>query len=175
MEENAACGVKRYLTLTLGNEFFAMDIFAVREILDYTDITRIPQTPACLRGVVNVRGNAVPVVDLGLKLGLGEVARTLHTRIVIVEVRHDGRMSLMGALADSVREVLELDASTIAPPPSLGTAVDVACIQGIGRHEGRFILLLNVERVFGTDDILDLTAVLKEQEATSPTESIRTA
>ncbi|MHC1713072.1 MAG: chemotaxis protein CheW [Solidesulfovibrio sp.] len=164
MEEKAMNGVNRYLTLTLGGEFFAIDIFAVREILDYTDITRIPQTPECMRGVVNVRGKAVPVVDLGVKLGLGEVTRTINTRIVIVEIRHDGEVSMMGALADSVKEVLEIDAASIAPPPSLGASVDVASIQGIARHEDRFILLLDVDRVFGTDAVLDIAAALSDRE-----------
>jgi purine-binding chemotaxis protein CheW len=164
MEEKATNGVNRYLTLTLGGESFAIDIFAVREILDYTDITRIPQTPAYMRGVVNVRGNAVPVVDLGVKLGLGEVTRTINTRIVIVEMRHDGEVSMMGALADSVKEVLELDTSSIAPPPSLGASVDVACIQGIARHESRFILLLDVDRVFGSGEVLDIAAALSDRE-----------
>ena len=80
----------RYLTLTLGSESFAIRIDAVREILDYTEITRIPQTPPFMRGVVNVRGAAVPVVDLAYKLGLGDVQRTIHTRIVILEVIRDG-------------------------------------------------------------------------------------
>jgi purine-binding chemotaxis protein CheW len=170
MEENAIHGVKRYLTLTLGGECFAIDIFAVREILDYTDITRIPQTPACMRGVVNVRGSAVPVMDLGVKLGLGEVVRTINTRIVIVEIRHEDKVSLMGALADSVREVLELEDAAIVPPPSLGVAVEVACIQGIARHEGRFVIVLDVDRVFDSAAVLDVAAALAGREA-DPTDA----
>ena len=153
---------QRYLTLTLGGELFALDIFAVREILDYSDITRIPQTPASMRGVVNVRGNAVPVVDLGLKLGLGEVARTIHTRIVIMEVSHDGQTALMGALADSVKEVLDLSADTMAPPPKLGASVDAGCLKGITNHGGRFILHLDMDRVFSTDEIHDLSGLLAD-------------
>ena len=156
---------RRYLTLTLGGEFFAIEIHMVREILDFTEITRIPQTPASMRGVVNVRGSAVPVVDLGVKLGLGEVVHTIHTRIVIVEIRHGDTVSLMGVLADSVKEVLELDAAAIAPPPSLGAAVEVACLEGIGRHEGRFILLLNVDRVFGTSEVLDIARAMADPAA----------
>ena len=161
---------RRFLTLTLGGEFFAIEIHVVREILDFTDITRIPQTPDYMRGVVNVRGNAVPVMDLGVKLGLGEVARSINTRIVIVEIRHGDQVSLIGALADSVKEVLELEDSAIAPPPSLGTAVDVACIQGIGRNESRFILLLDVNQVFGTGEVYDLAAALADRDARIPGE-----
>jgi len=151
---------RRFLTLTLGGELFAIDIFAVREILDYTEITRIPQTPASMRGVVNVRGNAVPVVDLGVKLGLGEVARTINTRIVIMEVNHEGQVSLMGALADSVKEVLELDAEVMAPPPSLDAAAEAGCLRGIASHGGRFILHLDVDRIFSTDELHDLSGLL---------------
>jgi len=165
MAETANQQSRRYLTLTLGGEFFAIDIHVVREILDYTDITRIPQTPDYMRGVVNVRGNAVPVMDLASKLGLGEVERTINTRIVIVEIVQDGEMSLIGALADSVKEVLELDDSAIAPPPALGTSVDAACIQGIGRQDGRFILLLDVGQVFGTAEVYDLAAALADRGA----------
>ncbi len=164
MAEAGAKHSQRFLTLTLGGEFFALDIFAVREILDYSEITRIPQTPVSMRGVVNVRGNAVPVVDLGLKLGLGEVKRTIHTRIVIVEVRHDGETSLMGALADSVKEVLELDAASMAPPPSLGASVDAGCLRGISSHDGRFILHLDVDRIFSTDELHDLSGLLTGAE-----------
>ena len=160
MQESIANDSSRYLTLTLGSDSFAISIDVVREILDYTDITRIPQTPPFMRGVVNVRGAAVPVVDLAHKLGLGEVKRTISTRIVIIEVTHDGVPSVMGALADSVREVLELDDSNIAPPPRLGTQDKADCLRGIGNHEGRFILVLDVDRVFATDELLDMAALL---------------
>lgn len=163
MAETANHQSRRYLTLTLGGGFFAIDIHVVREILDYTDITRIPQTPGYMRGVVNVRGNAVPVMDLASKLGLGEVDRTINTRIVIVEIRQNGEVTLIGALAEAVKEVLELEDTAIAPPPALGTAGDAACIQGIGRQDGRFILLLDVAEVFGTAEVYDLAAALADR------------
>lgn len=160
MQESIANDSRRYLTLTLGSDSFAISIDVVREILDYTDTTRIPQAPPFMRGVVNVRGAAVPVVDLAQKLGLGEVKRTINTRIVIIEVTHDGVPSVMGALADSVREVLELDDSNIAPPPRIGAQEKADYLRGIGNHEGRFILVLDVDRVFATDELLDMAAVL---------------
>ena len=153
---------QRFLTMTLGNEIFALDIFSVREILDYTDITRIPQTPEFMRGVVNVRGSAVPVVDLKMKFGLGQVERTLDTRIVIVEVHHEGAVSVMGALADSVKEVLELETDRIDPPPRMGAAVRADCIRGIGKHGDRFILILDVDKVFSSEEILDLSHMRPE-------------
>jgi purine-binding chemotaxis protein CheW len=160
MQESVAHDSRRYLTLTLGSESFAIGINAVREILDYTEITRIPQAPPSMRGVVNVRGAAVPVVDLAQKLGLGEVQRTINTRIVIMEVTRDGVPTVMGALADSVREVLELDSDGIAPPPRMGAKDSADCLRGIGNHDGRFILVLDVDRVFATDDLIDMAGLL---------------
>jgi len=160
MAQDAQYGSQRFLTLTLGNELFAIDIFSVREILDYTDITRIPQTPEYMRGVVNVRGSAVPVVDLRMKFGLGQVERTLNTRIVIVEIKKDDALSVMGALADSVKEVLELETDRIDPPPRMGAAVRADFIRGIGKHGERFLLVLDVDKVFSSDEIHDLSRVL---------------
>lgn len=160
MQESVASDSRRYLTLTLGSESFAIVIDVVREILDFTDITRIPQAPPFMRGVVNVRGAAVPVVDLAQKLGLGEVQRTINTRIVIMEVTRDGVPTVMGALADSVREVLELDSGSIAPPPRMGVQGKADCLRGIGNHEGRFILVLDVDQVFATDELIDMAGLL---------------
>ena len=165
MQDSDANDSRRYLTLTLGKESFAISIDVVREILDYTDITRIPQAPPFMRGVVNVRGAAVPVVDLAHKLGLGEVKRTIHTRIVIMEVIRDVVPSVMGALADSVREVLELNAGDIAPPPLMGAQGKVDYLRGIGNHDGRFILVLDVNQIFATDELIDMAGLLT---STSP-------
>jgi len=162
MATDAQSGSQRFLTMTLGNEVFAIDIFSVREILDYTDITRIPQTPEFMRGVVNVRGSAVPVVDLKMKFGLGRVEQTLNTRIVIVEIKREDGVSVMGALADSVKEVLELETDRIDPPPRMGAAVRADFIRGIGKHGDRFILILDVDKVFSSEEIQDLSQVLGE-------------
>ncbi len=164
MDEKKTTGVRRFLTLTLGETgCFAIDIFVVREILDYRDITPLPRMPAHMRGVVDVRGQAVPVVDLGVKLGFGPVRQTINTRIVIVEQADaDGGKRLVGALTEAVKEVLELDAGGIAPPPSMGLATDGACIQGISRHNGRFVVLLDTAQVFSTDEVQSLAGLVAE-------------
>ncbi len=159
MNEEQNAGTERFLTLTLGNEFFALDIYSVREILDMTDITRIPQTPDYMSGVVNVRGNAVPVIDLRVKFGMEATEATLNTRIVIMEIKQGDAVTAIGAIADSVKEVLELEAGRIDPPPRMGTAVRTDFIRGIGKHEGRFILILDVEKVFTTEEILSLKQI----------------
>ncbi|MHC1711493.1 MAG: chemotaxis protein CheW [Solidesulfovibrio sp.] len=169
MATDAQSGSQRFLTMTLGDELFAIDIFSVREILDYTDITRIPQTPEFMRGVVNVRGSAVPVIDLRMKFGLGRVERTLNTRIVIVEIKKDDTFSVMGALADSVKEVLELETDRIDPPPRMGAAVRADFIRGIGKHGERFLLVLDVDKVFSSEEIQDLSQLANEgQQGEAP-------
>lgn len=164
MDNETQSGSQRFLTMTLGEELFAIDIFSVREILDFTDITRIPQTPEFMRGVVNVRGSAVPVIDLKMKFGLGKVERTLNTRIVIVEIKRDEEIAVMGALADSVKEVLELETDRIDPPPRMGAAVRADFIRGIGKHGDRFLLILDVDKVFSSEEILDLAQMMGDAQ-----------
>lgn len=147
---------RRLLALTLGDERFALDIGVVREVLDFGDLTRIPRMPAYVRGVVNLRGAAVPVVDLRTRLGMGSVARTVHSRIVIVEApalpEAGGGITLTGALADAVREVIEIDAAAVEPPPRMGTPVPAEVLAGIFRHDGRHVLLLDADRLFDDEE-----------------------
>ena len=167
MNQTSNIGVRRFLTLILGETgIFGIDIHVVREILDYTDITRLPQMPDHMRGVVDVRGQAVPILDLGLKLGFGPVNQTLNTRIVIVEQPDpDGGVRLVGALTEAVKEVLEIDAQAIALPPAMGTDVERACIQGIARHNGRFIIILDTARVFSDEDLAGLAGLTQQAAA----------
>ena len=110
----------RYLTFRLGDELFAINVFKAREVLDLSHITRVPTAPGYLRGVVNVRGNAIPVVDLRSKFGLPETVDTLNTRIIVMDLAIDGAQVVVGGLADAVHEVLELEPQEINEPPSLG-------------------------------------------------------
>jgi purine-binding chemotaxis protein CheW len=161
----------RYLTFFLGKEMFALDIAAVREILDMTEITRIPQTPESVRGVVDVRGAAVPVIDLRLRFGMEPAERTVNTRIVIVEIPNGENLMVLGAIADSVKEVLELTPEDIAPPPRMGAAVDTGFLLGIGRHEGRFLLILDIARVLGADEVIDIGSALQAMAASEHPEA----
>ncbi|MFZ5810429.1 MAG: chemotaxis protein CheW [Thermodesulfobacteriota bacterium] len=156
MSDDKRDGTERFLTLSLGREHFALDIYSVREILDMTEITRIPQTPEYMRGVVNVRGGAVPVVDLRLKFGMPAAEQTLNTRIVILEIARGEKSAAIGAIADSVREVLEIEADRIDPPPRMGTGVQVDFIRGIARHDDRFLIVLDADKVFTTAEVLAL-------------------
>jgi purine-binding chemotaxis protein CheW len=144
---------ERVLTFVLEDSLFALNILSVREILDVTDITRVPQAPAFMRGVVNLRGNAVPVMDLRQRLGMSPTEPTINTRIIIMEVKEDNAITLMGALADAVKEVLELPESGIDAPPKMGAKVAVEYIRGIGRQGDRFVILLDIERVLSFSGI----------------------
>ena len=143
----------QYLTFRLGEEVFALDITQVREVLDYTAITRVPRMPEFMRGVINLRGSVVPVVDLRLKFGMSATERTVNTCIIIAEVAIGGERTLLGALADSVQEVIDLSAGQIEPPPRLGTSIHADFIRGMGKRDERFVIILDVDRVFSSDEL----------------------
>ena len=112
----------QFLTFTLGEDIFAIDVKMAREIMDVCDVTRVPQTPDYMLGVINLRGSVVPVINMRLKFGMEDVEQTRDSCIVVVEVDVDGESVIVGALADSVREVLDLDPSQIEPPPGSARA-----------------------------------------------------
>ena len=154
----------QYLTFTLGKEDFALEIARVREVLDYTNITKVPRMPEFLRGVINLRGNVVPVVDLRLKLGMSAIERSVDTCIVIVDILIDGDMVQMGALADSVKEVINLDPDQIAPPPRLGTKLDSRFLKGMGTQDDGFLIILDIDRVFSVDELAVMNKTGHEEE-----------
>lgn len=144
---------KKYLTFTLDRELFALDISSVREVQDMTNITRIPQATAYMRGVVNLRGNAVPVLDIKMKFGMQRTEQTINTRIIIMDHMYNGKECLMGVLADSVKEVLEIDDKDIDPTPRMGALVNADYIIGVAKKQDRFILLLDMLKVLATRDV----------------------
>jgi purine-binding chemotaxis protein CheW len=145
--------IAQYLTFRLGEEVFALEISQVREVLDFTQITRVPRMPEFMRGVINLRGSVVPVVDLRLKFGMSATERTVNTCIIIVEVSIDGERSLLGALADSVQEVIELEAGQIEPAPRLGASIRADFIRGMGKRDDHFVIILDVDRVFSNEEL----------------------
>src|SRR5512142_1786952 len=126
MDTQASAG--QFLTFTLDRERYAVEISKVHEVLEFTSVNRVPRTPEYLRGVINLRGNIVPVIDLRLKFGLSRTERTVDTCVVITEVQIGGEALVLGVLADSVQEVIELDAASVAPPPKMGTRLDTRFI-----------------------------------------------
>lgn len=149
----------QYMTFKLGDELFAINVVQVREVLEVATITRVPAAPRYMRGVVNVRGQAIPVVDLRLKFGLPEVPDTVHTRIIVMELELDGEHAVLGGIADSVHEVIELDPSSINPPPRIAMRWRTEFIQGMGRRGDDFIIILDVNAVFSSDELAMVTEV----------------
>jgi len=160
----------QYLTFLLGDEIFSLEISKVREVLDYTIITRVPRMPAYLQGVINLRGSVVPVADLRLKFGMPEADVTVSTCIIIVEAMVNDELVILGLLADSVQEVLELDQENIKPAPRIGTKLDTRFIKGMGRQNDRFNIILDIDRVFSSDEI-DMVQELREAAETAPRQS----
>jgi purine-binding chemotaxis protein CheW len=155
MDADAATSISQYLTFKLDQELFAVDICKVREVLELSTMTKVPRTPDFMRGVINLRGSVVPVVDVRLKLGLGMTDRTVDTCVVIAEIAVDGERTVLGALVDSVQEVIDLDANHLAPPPHLGSRVDASVIRGMGKRDDQFIMILDLDRVFTVQEVRD--------------------
>lgn len=150
---------KQYLTFLLGGERFSIGILCIREIIWYANLTEVPMMPACIRGVINLRGAVVPVMDLSARFGKPATAVTKSTCIVIVEVGNDAGQDRddapqnMGIVVDAVQAVLEIPASEIEPAPSFGARIRSDFIEGIGKVGGQFVILLNVNRVLSAEEI----------------------
>ncbi len=157
--------VSQFLTFKLDQELFAVDIGKVREVLEFTTMTKVPRTPGFMRGVINLRGNVVPVVDMRLKLGLTATEKTVDTCVVISEVAVEGEPMVLGALVDSVQEVIDLDATHIAPPPHMGSRIDVSVIRGMGKRDEQFIMILDLDRIFTSDELRASNVVTSDQPA----------
>ena len=143
----------QYLTFKLEDEVFALDISKVREVLDFTTVTKVPRTPDFMRGVINLRGNVVPVVDMRLKFGMSMTEKTVNTCIIIVEVRVEGESTVLGALADSVQEVIDLEPEQIEAAPKIGTRLRTEFIKGMGKRDDHFIIILDIDKVFSADEL----------------------
>ena len=150
----------QYMTFKLGDELFAINVSQVREVLEVLQITKVPTAPAYMRGVVNVRGQAIPVVDLRLRFGLPSIVDTLNTRIIVMELNLDGETAVIGGLADSVHEVIELEPGNIDPPPRIAMRWRADFILGMGKRGEEFIIILDVNAVFSSEELIavsDLT------------------
>lgn len=144
---------RQYLTFQLGDEIFAIDVSHVREILEFTTVTKVPGTPEYMRGVINLRGSVVPVLDIRLKFGMLAAEKTVNTCIIVVEVSFDGETTIIGALVDSVQEVFELDPEQIEPAPKIGMQLKTEFIKGMGKKDERFIIILDIGKVFTFEEI----------------------
>lgn len=145
--------IRQYLTFKLGEEVFALDVSQVREILDFIKITKVPQTPEYMCGVINLRGSVVPVIDMRLKFGLAQIEATVNTCIVVVEVNIEQEKTVLGVLVDSVQEVFELEPGEIEAPPKIGTHLKTEFIKGMGKREDKFIIILDIDKIFSVSEL----------------------
>ncbi len=144
----------QYLTFTLDGEAFATEITKVREVLEHTEVTRVPRMPDYMQGVINLRGSVVPVMDMRLQFGMKTTDVTVDTCIIIIEVTIDGNSTVLGALADSVQEVIELTQEQMEPAPTLGVRVNNKFIQAMGKaSDDSFIIILDMDKVFSSEQM----------------------
>lgn len=162
MTESEMTTNEQLLTFTLADEIFALDISKVREVLEFTDVTKVPQTPEMMVGVINLRGSVVPVIDFRLRFGLEEAEKTVNTCIIIVEIQIEDEGTMIGALVDSVHEVMDLNVDQVERPPKIGSGMKTDYIKGMGKKGDEFIIILDIEKIF-TEDELSIV-----QEAAEP-------
>ncbi len=144
----------KYLTFALANEQYGLEILKVREIIGYINVTAVPQTPGYVKGVINLRGQVIPVVDLRTKFGMETAEVTDQTCIIVVEIQQDDRTFSTGIVVDSVQEVLDVDGQSIEPAPQFGSAVETDFILGMGKVGDSVKILLDIDKVLAGDALL---------------------
>lgn len=154
MTTTQASAARQFLTFTLDDDVFGVEVLQVREILDFTEVTKVPQTPDFMLGVINLRGSVVPVVDLRAKFGLPATDKTRDTCIIVMEIEIEGESTVIGSVADAVQEVMDLDEDQIEPAPRIGTKLKTEFIHGMGKRNEEFVILLNIDKVFSLDELV---------------------
>lgn len=155
------------LTFLLDHEIYGTDISQIQEVLEYIKVTPVPRTPDFMLGVINLRGHVVPVVDLRRQFEMEVSEPTVDTCIVIVEIMVDDESTSMGLLADGVKEVVELEARSITPPPRIGSRIDTKFISGMCEHEESLIIILNLSKIFSSDEISEVMDSVSSKAATA--------
>ncbi len=181
MEPSSEVGDRQFLSFHLAGEEYAIEIFRVREIIEYGVVTHVPLTPPWIRGVINLRGGVVPVLDLAVRFGLPVAEVTPRTCIVIVEAEIAGTSTAMGIVADAVSQVMELRTQDIEPPPPFGARIRLEFLLGMARAAGRsrseeddrasgdkFALLLDIDRILSSDELLTLAEVTEKEPEQTP-------
>lgn len=158
----------QYLTFGIDGEIYGIPVSNVREVLEYRRPTKLPRTAAFLKGLINIRDVGIPVVDLRTKFGLPEKETTKETAILVMELTRSGEQLLIGAVADEVYEVIELENSHVEQPPGFGAGIDNRLIGGIGKHDGTFIVILNIDHAFSDDEGIMLENAAADHAASGP-------
>jgi purine-binding chemotaxis protein CheW len=172
MDTSTEVADQQFLSFQIAGEEYAVGILRVREIIEYGVVTRVPTTPPWVRGVLNLRGGVVPVIDLAVKFGLPPGEITARTCIVIVEVEIGGETALMGVVADAVSQVMEVQPQDVEPPPSFGTRVRLEYLKGMAKADKKFVLLLDIDRVLSSDELIGVAGTIQGASAPGAAESL---
>lgn len=154
--ESVGDDASQYLTFMLGGETLAIGILSIKEILEYADLTTVPMMPACVRGVINLRGAVVPVMDLAARFGRPSAEISRRTCIVIVEIEGESGRQDVGVIVDAVNEVMEIPASEVEPAPSFGAKIRTDFIHGMGKVGGKFVVILDTNHVLSVEEVAAL-------------------
>lgn len=155
----------QYLTFQLSGEVYGIGILSIKEILEYGELTHVPMMPESIRGVINLRGSVVPVIDLSTRIGKHKGELSKKTCIVILEIQHEEDIMDVGIIVDAVNEVLEIPPDEIEPPPSFGAKIRTDFIAGMGKLQGKFVVLLNVEQVLSVEELSFISQTVDENSA----------
>jgi len=157
--------IDQFLTFFVAEEEYAISVLKVTEIIECGTLTRVPGTPSWIRGVINLRGSVVPVVDLAIKFGLPQTVITPRTCVVVVEIHKDEERLVLGVMADAVHQVFDIAPGDIQPSPAFGLKVRVECILGMGSVNGKFVVILDIDHILTSNDLLAATAAVEEDLA----------
>ena len=146
--------IKPYLTFELGGELFAISVFKVIEIIEFPDLTVVPNSPAYLLGVINLRGEVLPLVDTRQKFNMPLAQENSETSVIIMELEIEGEMMKVGGVMDKVLDVIQLHTDDIKPSPSLGSKYKPEFVLGMGAHEEKFYMMIDIDKVFSTEEII---------------------
>ncbi|MDC7221722.1 MAG: chemotaxis protein CheW [Spirochaetales bacterium] len=156
--------INQYLTFTVSDEVYALNVLNVREVLEFSQISKVPRMPDFMRGIINLRGSIVPVIDLKLKFDQGATEKTIDTSVIVCEMVMEEETVIMGLLTDSVKEVIDLDANEIEPTPYVGAKIDTAFIQGMGKKDDEFLIVLNMEKILTANELSMVSAAEENGE-----------
>ena len=171
MSSNDIHRTNQFLTFSLSDELYALEVSKVKEVLEYQPITRVPKTPDYMRGVINVRGGIVPIVDLRLKFNLPASEQTVDTCIIVLEIALNNETITVGTIADNVHEVIQLQPEDIEPTPKIGTRLDTDFIEGIGKSNERFLVILDIDKILTAEEISSMADKAQNEAATASGET----
>lgn len=148
--------MNQYLTFRVGSEYYAINVGNIREVLEFQTVTKVPRMPSYMRGIINLRGSVVPVIDLKMKFELGETEKSIDTSVIVTELNYNDDVIVLGLLTDAVNEVVDMNNDDIEPTPNIGTSIDSSFIKGMGKKDDKFIIILNINKILLSNEIEEI-------------------